>query len=30
LAKIHGFDEDISLENVENGVQFYINLIDQL
>lgn len=30
LAKIHGYDEDISLENVENGVQFYINLIDQL
>ena len=30
LAKIHGCDEDISLENVENGVQFYINLVDQL
>jgi carboxypeptidase PM20D1 len=30
LAKIHGNDEDISLENVENGVQFYINLMDQL
>lgn len=30
LAKIHGLDEDISLENVKNGVKFYLNLIDQL
>ncbi len=30
LAKIHGFDEDISIENVINGINFYLNLIDQL
>lgn len=30
LAKIHGVDEDISTENVLNGVQFYLNIIDQL
>jgi carboxypeptidase PM20D1 len=29
LAKIHGFDEDISKENVTNGIQFYLNLLDQ-
>jgi carboxypeptidase PM20D1 len=30
LAKIHGVDEDITIENVINGVQFYLNIIDQL
>jgi len=30
LAKIHGYDEDISIDNVVHGVQFYINLLDQL
>jgi carboxypeptidase PM20D1 len=30
LAKIHGYDEDITIENVINGVNFYINLIEQL
>jgi carboxypeptidase PM20D1 len=30
LAKIHGLDEDISIENVVNGVNFYLNIIDQL
>jgi carboxypeptidase PM20D1 len=30
LAKIHGVDEDISTLNVINGVNFYLNLIDQL
>ncbi|MDX9691338.1 MAG: M20/M25/M40 family metallo-hydrolase [Acholeplasmataceae bacterium] len=30
LAKIHGLDEDISIENVINGVNFYLNIIDQL
>ncbi len=30
LAKIHGMDEDISTTNVINGVNFYLNLIDQL
>ncbi|MDO9628966.1 MAG: M20/M25/M40 family metallo-hydrolase [Acholeplasmataceae bacterium] len=30
LAKIHGIDEDISIENVVNGVNFYINLLEQL
>lgn len=30
LAKIHGVDEDISTENVINGVKFYLNIIDQL
>ena len=31
LAKIHGVDEDISTENVINGVNFfYLNIIDQL
>jgi carboxypeptidase PM20D1 len=29
LAKIHGIDEDISIENVIKGVNFYLNLIDQ-
>ena len=29
LAKIHGFDEDISKENVKNGIQFYLNLLDK-
>ena len=30
LAKIHGFNEDISIENIINGTNFYLNLIDQL
>jgi len=30
LAKIHGIDEDITIENVINGTNFYLNLIDQL
>ncbi len=30
LGKIHGFDEDITIENIVNGVNFYLNLIDQL
>ena len=30
LAKIHGFDEDISTLNIINGTNFYLNLIDQL
>ena len=30
LAKIHGIDEDISIDNVVKGVNFYLNLIDQL
>ncbi len=30
LGKIHGFDEDISIENIINGTNFYLNLIDQL
>lgn len=30
LAKIHGVDEDISIENIINGVHFYLNIIDQL
>ena len=30
LAKIHGIDEDITIENVVNGVNFYINLLEQL
>lgn len=30
LAKIHGIDEDISIENVLKGINFYLNLIDQL
>ncbi|MBN2268640.1 MAG: M20/M25/M40 family metallo-hydrolase [Acholeplasmataceae bacterium] len=30
LAKIHGVDEDISIENIINGVKFYLNIIDQL
>ncbi|MBU1094717.1 MAG: M20/M25/M40 family metallo-hydrolase [Firmicutes bacterium] len=30
LGKIHGFDEDITIENVINGTNFYLNLIDQL
>lgn len=30
LGKIHGFDEDISIENIVNGTNFYLNLIDQL
>ncbi|MBU1141697.1 MAG: M20/M25/M40 family metallo-hydrolase [Firmicutes bacterium] len=30
LAKIHGIDEDISIENIINGINFYLNLIDQL
>lgn len=30
LRKIHGVDEDISIENIKNGVYFYLNLIDQL
>lgn len=30
LAKIHGYDEDISIDNVIHGVQFYINLLEQL
>jgi carboxypeptidase PM20D1 len=30
LAKIHGIDEDISIDNVIKGVNFYLNLIDQL
>jgi di/tripeptidase len=29
LAKIHGYDEDISIDNVIHGVQFYINLLEQ-
>lgn len=29
LAKIHGYDEDITIENVLNGVNFYINLLNQ-
>ncbi|MCR3906814.1 MAG: M20/M25/M40 family metallo-hydrolase [Tenericutes bacterium] len=30
LAKIHGIDEDITIDNVVRGVNFYLNLIDQL
>lgn len=30
LAKIHGIDEDISIDNVSNGINFYLNLIAQL
>jgi len=30
LKKIHGYDEDISIENILNGVQFYINLLETL
>ena len=30
LAKIHGVDEDISIDNVIHGVQFYINLLEAL
>jgi carboxypeptidase PM20D1 len=30
LAKIHGVDEDISIENIINGVNFYLNIIEQL
>lgn len=30
LAKIHGVNEDITIENVVNGVNFYLNIIDQL
>ena len=30
LKKIHGFDEDITIDNVLNGVNFYLNLIEQL
>ncbi len=30
LAKIHGIDEDISVENVLNGVNFYLNLLSHL
>ncbi len=30
LRKIHGFDEDITIDNVINGVNFYLNLIEQL
>jgi carboxypeptidase PM20D1 len=30
LAKIHGFDEDISKENVINGIHFYLNLLAQI
>jgi carboxypeptidase PM20D1 len=30
LAKIHGYDEDITIENIINGVNFYINLVEQL
>lgn len=29
LAKIHGYDEDISIDNVIHGVNFYINLLEQ-
>jgi carboxypeptidase PM20D1 len=29
LKKIHGINEDISIENVIHGVQFYINLLEQ-
>ncbi len=30
LAKIHGIDEDISIENVINGINFYLNLLNHL
>ena len=30
LAKIHGINEDITIENIVNGVNFYLNIIDQL
>lgn len=30
LKKIHGVDEDISIENIVNGVNFYLNLIEYL
>jgi carboxypeptidase PM20D1 len=30
LAKIHGFDEDITIKNVVSGIQFYINLLESL
>jgi carboxypeptidase PM20D1 len=30
LKKIHGVNEDISIKNVIHGVQFYINLLEQL
>jgi carboxypeptidase PM20D1 len=29
LKKIHGFDEDITKENVIHGIYFYLNLLDQ-
>ncbi|MCF7932419.1 MAG: M20/M25/M40 family metallo-hydrolase [Acholeplasmataceae bacterium] len=29
LKKIHGIDEDISIENVHQGVRFYIHLLSQ-
>ncbi len=30
LKKIHGVDEDISIENIVSGVNFYLNLIEYL
>lgn len=30
LAKIHGFDEDITKENVINGIRFYLNLLSEI
>jgi carboxypeptidase PM20D1 len=30
LKKIHGIDEDISIENIVSGVNFYLNLIEYL
>lgn len=30
LAKIHGIDEDISKENVINGIAFYLNLLSKI
>lgn len=30
LKKIHGYDEDISIDNVIHGVQFYINLLESM
>ncbi|MFA5526773.1 MAG: M20/M25/M40 family metallo-hydrolase [Acholeplasmataceae bacterium] len=30
LDKIHGYDEDISIDNVIHGINFYINILEQL
>ena len=30
LKKIHGYDEDISIDNVIHGIQFYINFLEAM